>query len=126
MTANRNTIKIELNIYSGRRNPSWELSFSEIEELKQKMKMPLPSAKQKTAPQLGYRGFALINSNGIHDFPELVYVYSGVLGVKNRDTKISYYEDVNNIEQWFISQAHERGYGKTIEEAFSFSNKKQK
>lgn len=119
MTTDKYSMKIELNIYSGRHNPTWELSELQIGELKQKVRMPLPVAKQKSAPQLGYRGFALINLNGVHDLPELVYVYGGVLGVKDKDT-MNYYEDVNRVEQWLINQARERGYGKTVEEALRY------
>lgn len=120
MKNNKLTIEVELNIFSGRPNPRWELSESQIDELKPKIRMPLPRTAPKTMMQLGYRGFAIVNPNKIADLPELIYVRSGVLTIMDGNTA-SHYEDGNNVEEWLFDQAREHGLGKIVDEGLRYS-----
>ncbi len=122
MKNNKPTIEVELNIFSGRPNPRWELSESQVDELKPKMRMLLPTATPKTTMQLGYRGVVIVNLSKTPDLPELIYAYKGVLTIMDRDMT-NYYEDTNNLEEWLLNQARQLGYSKIIDEAFRYIRK---
>lgn len=108
-------ISVELDIFSGRQNPSWELLEKEATEMAGRMKN-LPSAPlPPDIPGLGYRGFIISNPGKIAGLPVQIRVYSGVLIVTEKETS-NYYNDVNNIESWLIGKAREHDYGDIINE----------
>jgi len=108
-------IRIELDIFSGRQNPSWELTEKEATEMVGQMEN-LPSAPlQPDIPGLGYRGFIISNPGRIAGLPVQIRVYSGVLIVTEKGS-VKYFNDVNNIENWLIGKAREHNYGEIINE----------
>ena len=108
-------ISVELDIFSGRPNPSWELSSGEVSELARKMTGLIPASKPATANNLGYRGFIVSNPDKIAGLPVKFHVFNGVLTVTEKGST-SYYNDVNDIENWLIGKAKEHGYGDVISE----------
>lgn len=98
-------IEIELDGFSGRRNPSWVLEPEQEAEF-----LTLLTAVQSRpaeagqlapkAPPLGYRGFK-IRSTDSPDFPELIEIYAGTL--RQGDRK---YEDRGReLEKWLLETA---------------------
>ncbi len=114
-------IEAILHIFSGRPDPRWVLSESQVAELKAKLDS-LPPRKPKTPPGLGYRGVRIINVSKVPVIPERIIAYSGVLVITDKGTT-SYHEDVNNIEEILLEQAREKGYGEIIDEACRYSRK---
>jgi hypothetical protein len=129
------TVRVELDVYSGRPNPSWKLSQREIEELRTLLDASTehPPDEGAQLPYLGYAGF-IITSRGEADLPDQIEVRSGVLivtrergitregsqsrgrkssdGEEPRDTRR--YADTHRIEAWLLEQAEERGHAQTI------------
>lgn len=108
-------INVELDIFSGRPNPSWELTSAEISELKEYMAGLTPASKPAIASDLGYRGFIISNPGKLGGLPVKTHVLNGVLAV-NEKGSTNYYNDVNDIESWLMERAREHGYGDIITE----------
>jgi hypothetical protein len=108
-------INVELDIFSGRPNPSWELTSAEISELTEYMAGLTPASKSAIANDLGYRGFIITNPGKLGGLPVKTHVFNGVLDV-NEKGSTNYYNDVNDIESWLMERAREHGYGDIITE----------
>lgn len=123
MQENESKIKAILDIFSGRPNPTWNLSENQIEELKTKIGKFKP-AEPKTPPGLGYRGVELVNIGKIENVPDQIIAYEGVLAITDKGMT-KYYEDANRIEEWLLDQAREQGYGEIIKEFRKYSRKQR-
>lgn len=110
---NLSRIEVLLDIFSGRPNPRWTLSDEQVNDLQTRLRT-LPEAKPTTLPGLGYRGFIVTNPGNDPRLPSRIAAYSSVVSITT-DQATRYYQDVNNIEGWLISQARERGYGDVID-----------
>jgi hypothetical protein len=58
-------VRVELDIFSGRPNPVWELGEAEVRELESRIERATPSQEIIALPGLGYRGFVLHRPNPI-------------------------------------------------------------
>lgn len=98
-------IEVELDIFSGRRNPTWVLEREQEAEFLTLLKIiqSRPAESAQTAPKappLGYRGFN-IRSAGHQELPELLKVYGGAVC---QDDKT--YPDVDReLEKWLLGAA---------------------
>ncbi|RWU07415.1 hypothetical protein [Pedobacter chitinilyticus] len=93
---------ITLDIFSGRPNPTWELSDEQAKILKEK----LYSLREKSllkSPSilygLGYRGF-IVSSVGDPDLPQKMLVNANI--VDFGWTRESYVDHQNDIEKWLL------------------------
>jgi len=114
-------IEVVLDIFSGRPNPTWQLSENQVDELKRKLGT-FPPAERKAPPGLGYRGVRVVNVGNIANIPDRIMAYDGVLGITEKGTT-KYYEDSNKIEEWLLDRAREQGYGEVIERFRQYSRK---
>lgn len=112
MKSNELKIEVMLDIFSGRPNPKWTLSNELVDELKAKF-VKLPKAEPATPPGLGYRGVIITNLSKDQRIPDQIKVYNSSLTIVESG-RTSYYEDVNNIEEWLLEQARKLGYGDVI------------
>jgi hypothetical protein len=97
-------INVELDVFSGRPNPSWVLEKEDAEDMS-KMLQNLPTS-QKNTPigDLGYRGF-IVTTNEKQTFR----IYEAVVYKETEPKEILL--DENNLEQLLINMAQEKGYG---------------
>ena len=100
-------MKVELDVFSGRPNPTWRLSSEESDELARRLKDLRPLDQAPAEPGLGYRGFVLSTPD------RKIHVYQGALTVTEGGTT-QRYVDVNRIEDWLIEQARRHGYGSLV------------
>ena len=116
-------LKIEgmIDIFSGRPNPKWSLANEQVDELKTKLGN-LPMAKPVMPPGLGYRGVLVTNLSKDQSIPDQIKVYNSILTIVDSG-RTSYYEDVNNIEEWLLEQARKLGYGDAIKKFREWSHK---
>lgn len=105
---------VELQVYSGRPNPSWQLDGQDVAELQRRL-TNLPRRRQSFVEGgLGYGGFVIKNPEKAGGLPALIYVLNGV-GVLDRDG-IASYEDARDLELWLLDQARGRGHGAILSE----------
>ena len=99
--------KVELDVFSGRVNPSWDLPAKDASELARRL-AGLPSvARPPAEPGLGYRGFVISSPDRI------VRVYQGVVTVSENGVT-HHYRDVGQLESWLAEQARARGHGDLV------------
>jgi hypothetical protein len=104
---------VQLDIYSGRPNPTWTLSPAQTEEIG-RMLVGLPrAAGAPPEPGLGYRGFLLTNPERTAGLPAQVRVAAGTITIEH-DGTFEYYRDVHGLERRLVQQASEHGYGDAL------------
>jgi len=103
-------MRVELDIFSGRPNPTWEMSPEEAAEFHKRLTTLIRTEKPSDPPGLGYRGFVVSNSDALAGTRAEIRVCQGVLTIKENGS-YGYYKDLNEIEKWLLQQARGRGYG---------------
>ena len=89
---------VELDMFSGRPNPVWQLTAEEIAQLEARLS-DLREAPGMTSDRLGYRGFVIRSRSG----PD-IRVYSGSIFFEN-----AVYADVHDAEAWLVAYAERKG-----------------
>jgi hypothetical protein len=105
-------ISVELDAFSGRPNPSWELNPSESGELLKELS-PLPEAdknKVEFNDGLGYRGFIISVRNQATGSLEIYRVYNGFILANDK-----VFSDTNSVEKKLIEQARSKGFADLID-----------
>jgi hypothetical protein len=93
---------VTLDIYSGRPNPTWELSPSQVAQLRKHLTSArTPTALQSPASKgrLGYRGFH-VESLGEPNFPERSRIFDGVMDIG--DAMTPNFVDHNSKSEAFL------------------------
>lgn len=106
-------MRVELDIFSGRPNPSWQMSAEEAAEFLKRIRSLPKKEKPSEESGLGYRGFVISNAEKMPSIPFEVRVYKGVLTI-HEDGSQAYYKDVNAVERLLLQQAREHGYGDLV------------
>jgi hypothetical protein len=108
-------MRVELDIFSGRPNPSWELTVEEAYHLAMRL-ADLPAAVPEFTPRaLGYRGLVIFNPEGISGLPGQIRIHKGIVTIDDPESK--YYRDSNDIERWLLELGRAHGYGPVIDQA---------
>jgi hypothetical protein len=97
---------VELLVYSGRPNPSFELTAAEVDDLVRQLAALPPGAPGVEAPGLGYRGLTVTLTGGGLD---RMTVYGGAVRLETADgvdTRL----DTTDVENWLLALARQRGY----------------
>jgi hypothetical protein len=110
---NLSRVEVMLDIFSGRPNPRWTLSDQQVNDLQARLRA-LPESTPVMPPGLGYRGFIVTNPANDPRLPGRIGAFASVITSTNAQAT-SYYRDANNIEEWLIGQARERGFGDVID-----------
>ena len=96
-----------LDIYSGRPNPSWELSQQQSSEFLKKISKLETKENFQADPgkyRLGYRGFIVEEENIARKFRKFE-VYSGIVNVVENDTSYALDDRGYGIERWLLQTA---------------------
>jgi hypothetical protein len=101
-------IVVELDVFSGRPNPTWSLSVEQAEELLEAFQNLPPTDKLSPETGLGYRGFILSNPDRIGGLSPHIRIYGGI--VTMTDGYVQAYRDDHEIEQLLLLQALQHGY----------------
>lgn len=97
------SVVVELNIFSGKRNPRWRMSREQIYSLKVQMDI-LKNKIDYSIPlhffTIGYKGF-IIRSKNEKDLVSVILVGAGLVNFYSKKNSL---EDGNhNIEKWLLS-----------------------
>jgi hypothetical protein len=105
---------IEIDVFSGRPNPTFDIGTPESEEL-EKLMTELPQVDANPPePGLGYRGFIIHPNRGkVAELPAPVRVYGGYVVVEG-GTRRTVYRDTKSIEQWLKQKAKNAGLGELV------------
>ena len=107
-------MRVELQVYSGRPNPAWDLSAQDVAEVARRM-ADLPRSRQPFVEgSLGYGGFVIQNPKNAAGLPTKIKVFNGIGIPEERD--IAVYQDVHDLEGWLLKEARQHGYGAILSE----------
>ena len=99
--------QVELDVFSGRPNPSWVLTATEADGLESRLAQLPRSSAPVPAGRLGYRGFI------VHDGDARIAIGGGLIVVSRGEAR-EVYEDRHDAEDYLFKQAVQRGYGGLI------------
>jgi hypothetical protein len=100
--------EVQLDVFSGRRNPHWTLSGEPLREVERRLD-GLPEAEERPEPPgLGYRGFLIGGSRA------QVRAFRSVITVM-REGRTSAFKDERRLEAHLLDQAREHGYAELLE-----------
>lgn len=107
-------VSVELDVFSGRPNPSWELNTSESGELLKELSL-LPEVEKNKAEffdGLGYRGFiiSVLNELKPSSQPVMYRVYKEFI---LSDDKV--FSDKNSVEKKLMEQGRKKGFADIID-----------
>jgi hypothetical protein len=107
-------VSIELDVFSGRPNPSWELNPPESGELLKQLSL-LPEAdnnKDAFFDGLGYRGFVISVRDELKPSsqPVIYRVYKGFILANDK-----VFSDKNSLEKKLLEQARNNGFADLVE-----------
>ncbi len=93
------SLKVELDILSGKPNPAWELGERDASELESMIQRARPARGTVEPPALGYRGFVVNRS-------ELLRVFRGQLfkPQDNTPVELCFAEVGTDVERWLLER----------------------
>jgi len=100
-------MEVELDVFSGRPNPKWELNTGDTRKLQTKLDSLTEQTTPAADPGLGYRGFVLRGAG------RTWRVFQGRVGLESPGPVITY-RDTPYVEVDLINQAKSQGYGDLI------------
>jgi hypothetical protein len=102
---------VELDAFSGRENPSWQLTEAERAEFVRRFEELRPATGATwPAPQLGYRGFKVDLKLAGVSAPRQMDVGFGLVVVRVGNDVPAYYLDDKGLEAFLADQARQRGF----------------
>jgi hypothetical protein len=110
----RLSMHVEIDVFSGRPNPAFELSVDEAKHLLALLEgLPeIPPTADEDA--LGYRGMNVTIAKGDDNNPvRRIRVSGGVVAI-GRATGTRYFRDTRAVEKWLIERAADNGHGSLV------------
>lgn len=93
-------MQVELDAFSGRPNPRWELAGPEVSELTKQLRELKPSqGRANTFEGLGYRGFVIRTDS------EEIRVYRGVVVIERGGHEERLDDSGRTLERWLFHSA---------------------
>lgn len=114
-------IRVELDMFSGRPNPCWDLTSGEAREFRD-MFLKLPALRQSGAYRqggLGYRGMIVRAKKGSIDSPQEVLVFRGLVRAMYDDKVVEFTDGECALERWLLGTARERLGGELYKQLLS-------
>lgn len=99
---------VEMDVFSGRPNPTWSLSEEQVVELLKAFHDLPPADKFSQETGLGYRGFLILNPDRAGTLAPHIRIYGGI--VTMTDDHEQFYRDVHGLEHRLLLQASHQGY----------------
>ncbi len=99
---------VELDVFSGRPNPTWSLSAEQAKELREALQDLPPVDKPAPENALGYRGFLLSNPDRAGGLAPHIRICAGI--VTMTDGHELSYRDMHGVEHRLLLQASQHGY----------------
>lgn len=104
-------MKVELDIFSGRPNPSWELSAAETEDFRKRLRaLPRDQSGRSASGdnKLGYRGLIVTVSGGDAEPFERIVVSGGVALESGAGGAQTFLDQERALEQWLLDTGKSR------------------
>ena len=98
---------VELDIFSGLRNPSWELSTDQTFEFIEKISQNkiIQNLSENSKPDLGYRGFIIEEKPNDSQKTRKFTVYGKIIKVYENSSVYLVEDQEHGIERWLFQTA---------------------
>jgi hypothetical protein len=104
-------MRVELMVFSGRPNPSFQLTEDQAEEFARRVAALPRAAVRPTPPGLGYQGFR-VTSDRAGEWPARWTVLNGVCSAEDGgDSR----EDTGGVEGWLLELARRHSHGDLLD-----------
>jgi hypothetical protein len=101
---------IEIDVFSGRPNPRWELSPAEGDELLARLQEQSLPPGASPPPRAGYRGFIVYRPDAQGHPIAWLRVGGGAITVL-AGAGVGTYSDIIGLENWLVGLARGAGFG---------------
>lgn len=106
-------VSVTFDIYSGRENPTWNLSVEDCKELIKRLDALPVADKTINDGGLGYRGFSLtVSPDTLQKGTWNLRVFEKIILINKGSKKNC--KDVHGLEKWLLLQATKNGYGDIV------------
>lgn len=96
------SIKVELDVFSGRENPTWTLSEQQGRKLRSMIRgLSSTTSRSAQGDGLGYRGFSVHFRSTAAE--SVLNVYRKVVKWKEHDKAMYYIDPERSLERWLLS-----------------------
>jgi hypothetical protein len=93
-------VEVELDIFSGRPNPTWTLSDADGRFFLKLLDKLATTSTREFSGNLGYRGFTVEVSNATEK--ERVRIQNGLVHVRAANKEIYYNDHARTLERWLF------------------------
>ncbi|NJP08080.1 MAG: hypothetical protein HC866_00235 [Leptolyngbyaceae cyanobacterium RU_5_1] len=96
-------MQVELDVFSGRPNPQWELTSQEAKEFVSRLEaLPQHQGKSSVNEGLGYRGLIVTKPNeNIEGYNEIL-ISNGLVVAKQNDQSKQFTDQNRRLERWLF------------------------
>jgi hypothetical protein len=99
-------LRVELDAFSGRPNPSWQLGPTEATEFLARLRaLPSVSGRLPSNDGLGYRGFVVTADGASLDGYDEVRLFRGVATARRGDGEDLFADPDRALESWLLDTA---------------------
>lgn len=104
-TSTDNIPAVALDIFSGRPNPKWALTSTEVNTLTAMIANLTPTQPVQIPNRLGYRGFIITLPSFKTEGNVTIRVYQTMVSVQSKEQSITYLDSAQEVETWLITEA---------------------
>jgi hypothetical protein len=99
-------LQIEMDAFSGRPNPRWELTAAQAAEFIRRLRaLQSPGGNAAAHEGLGYRGFIVTANGGKVDGYDEVRLYRGTILKRHGDRAEAFRDPSRGLERWLLDSA---------------------
>lgn len=95
---------VELDLYSGRPNPSWPLSQADMRELAAILRGLPPARDQAPPDSLGYRGFVILGDGAALAGHDRLVVYRDLIFAGQDGAAVVLSDPGRSVERWLLAR----------------------
>jgi len=96
-------MQVELDVFSGRPNPTWNLSEREATEFQNRLAALPPAPPAERMPGLGYRGLVVRNAGGQVAGMDSIAVGDGIASSHSHARAHYFRDEGRELEKWLLS-----------------------
>lgn len=114
MTADQQGVSVQLMVFSGRPDPTYDLTQAETDELATRAQQSIGQQAAEPPPDgdLGYHGFLVTNAASVTGMPTEFQVFRSVVTDTSAGTN---WNDAGNCESFLLTTARNHGFGALLD-----------
>jgi hypothetical protein len=94
-------VEVELDIFSGRPNPTWVLTNAEADSFTKQLAALSPTSAAELSGNLGYRGFIIKYAQGAET--QTIRLQHGIVIISKGVTNVYVYDQDRVLERWLLT-----------------------